>query len=535
MSKSSKMKSSTLARDLCQVFSVFFAILVRLILAAFCVLTVMVVVDKRGDDRYWALTIALILMLVEGAYTVTKRKGRERRWVCLCFGCYLLASVPSIWLLELEKLGQFRSKLADTNTTSVAASLPGGLSTSFELDSDEIIFILENCLVFLLILCRWLLPSGEITRDQLSQLLFVFIGMASDVMELFQLFEEDEVLNDSYFIYVILTVWTVSLCQFTLVLTMSASPEKVRAVGTTEFDGGAEDAVGKGAGSRNKRKRKTLKQFLIQTELWSLVVSILMQDGPFLAVRLYAVFELRVINSTIVFFVLKNTIVVLLLAYRLVVVGFLLSEEDDKDKDDIKKFEPLKESAVAVPDFKGKSGSYNVKQISEESELPGTPMPSPAKSGNPQPNSTSTVFPGAAHQTTTAPKSARRKVSKVAPAPQDQTFDQSQTPAQQDSPAKKWSPKKLDPGENRADSAKGPATEKVSNKEQVLTLSEVEPMDEVSDDAKTSTLPESESGSNERMSTKHQPAGLSNSKELPTAEEPHKATSSTDGVSTDSR
>ena len=50
------------------------------------------------------------------------------------------------------------------------------LTTNIELESDEIIFIMENCLVFLLILCRWLLPRGEITRDQLSQLLFVFIG-----------------------------------------------------------------------------------------------------------------------------------------------------------------------------------------------------------------------------------------------------------------------------------------------------------------------------------------------------------------------
>ncbi|GFR80290.1 transmembrane protein 26 [Elysia marginata] len=213
MSASSEMKSSTLARDLCQVFSVFFAILVRLVLAAFCVLTVVVVVDKRQDERFWALTAILILLFIEGVHTVVKRRGQERKWVCLCFACYLLASVPSIWLLELEKLGKFKSKIAETNTSSVQSSLPGGLSTTFQLDSDDIIFILENCLVFLLILCRWLLPKGEITRDQLSQLLFVFIGMASDVMELFQLFEEDKILNDKYMTYVILTVWTISLCQ----------------------------------------------------------------------------------------------------------------------------------------------------------------------------------------------------------------------------------------------------------------------------------------------------------------------------------
>lgn len=40
-----------------------------------------------------------------------------------------------------------------------------------------------------------MLPKGEITRDQLSQLLFVYIGMASDIMEIMVLFEEKPVLK----------------------------------------------------------------------------------------------------------------------------------------------------------------------------------------------------------------------------------------------------------------------------------------------------------------------------------------------------
>ena len=77
---SSEMKSSTLAGDLCQVFSVFFAIAVRLVLAVFSIVTVMVVVDKRNDERFWALTAILGLLVIEGAVTVVKRRGQERRW-----------------------------------------------------------------------------------------------------------------------------------------------------------------------------------------------------------------------------------------------------------------------------------------------------------------------------------------------------------------------------------------------------------------------------------------------------------------------
>ena len=44
--------------------------------------------------------------------------------------------------------------------------------------------------------------------------------------------------------------------------------------------------------------------------------------------------RLDIINSTIIFFVCKNTIVVCLLVYRLIVVGLTMNEEDDDDSDD---------------------------------------------------------------------------------------------------------------------------------------------------------------------------------------------------------
>ena len=43
---------------------------------------------------------------------------------------------------------------------------------------------LHQMLLFLLILGKWLLPSdGELSRDQLSHLLLIFVGTASDILE----------------------------------------------------------------------------------------------------------------------------------------------------------------------------------------------------------------------------------------------------------------------------------------------------------------------------------------------------------------
>ncbi|GFR58762.1 transmembrane protein 26, partial [Elysia marginata] len=150
---------------------------------------------------------------------------------------------------------------------------------------------------------------------------------------------------------------------------MSASPEKSRAVGhTEESDEMRDESLETGPVAANKRKKKSLKQYVTQTEVWSLMVSILMQDGPYLGVRLYAVIELGIINSTIFFFVLKNSIVILLLAYRLIVVGLLLSE--DNDNDNTQMFKPPvnhttqkpklpTNGVVSTPEVRRRSGANN--------------------------------------------------------------------------------------------------------------------------------------------------------------------------------
>jgi len=52
---------------------------------------------------------------------------------------------------------------------------------------------LEQILLLILILGRWMLPKGKLTHDQLSQLLLVYIGTAADIVEFFEAFNEEKV------------------------------------------------------------------------------------------------------------------------------------------------------------------------------------------------------------------------------------------------------------------------------------------------------------------------------------------------------
>lgn len=56
--------------------------------------------------------------------------------------------------------------------------------------------------MLILILGRWMLPKGDLTRDQLSQLLLVYIGTAADIIEFFDTFQAQTSWKICHFIIV---------------------------------------------------------------------------------------------------------------------------------------------------------------------------------------------------------------------------------------------------------------------------------------------------------------------------------------------
>ena len=143
------------------------------------------------------------------------------------------------------------------------------------------------------------MPTRELSRDELSMLLFVYLGMGSDIMELLVLFEEDYVLQDDIAIYSTLSIWTLSLMQFTLVLTTTSKPKEEADV---------------------EREAKSACA-CCASEIWSICLSMILQDGPFLALRLYVIVKNQTLSYTILFFTLKNILMLMIQTYRLFVVG----------------------------------------------------------------------------------------------------------------------------------------------------------------------------------------------------------------------
>ncbi|CAG5120297.1 unnamed protein product, partial [Candidula unifasciata] len=244
---------------------------------------------------YWLLSATLPLMVAETFYTLCKKKDREWKWICPSVVLYLATSVPAIWFLELDLMRQrvIMAKLRHPPNTSYSdVFVLNGKMIRFaiSLGSQEWCKILEQLLLLILIIGRWLLPKGEITREQLSQLLLVYIGMAADIIELFEAFKEKAVSENTFLTIVILSLWTASLAQFTLVITATKA-KKTRIAPIDRTKG---------------------RDSCCPTEVISILISVFLQDAPFLVLRMLLIFRYDVLSYTNIFFTCKNTLVLVL-------------------------------------------------------------------------------------------------------------------------------------------------------------------------------------------------------------------------------
>lgn len=162
--------------------------------------------------------------------------------------------------------------------------------------------------------------------------------MAADIVEFFEAFKEPEVRYNMILIVIILSIWSWSLLQFTLVLT-----------GARKTRGGA------GTTKKKKKKKKRVhrpdpaKYYIdpeaamveeeedevcckccpcCSTDICAITITIILQDGPFLVLRLVLIFHYKVVSYMNIFFTCKNALVTILQFYRIMVLCCGGTEEE---------------------------------------------------------------------------------------------------------------------------------------------------------------------------------------------------------------
>jgi hypothetical protein len=182
-----------------------------------------------------------------------------------------------------------------------------------KLTIDEWVVVVEVTFLMIIIVGRWFLPKGKISRSALSQLLLVYLSLASDMIDLLSIFQEDKVIRNHEMVYSTLAVFSWSTLQFSLSLVASRG----RTFRIESDNQPLNIHINTKQQRRPPKRIKTSCEQLTSSELPSIFITILMQDLPFLVIRFIAVMHFQVQSYTTIFFTCKNLIILLLQFYRL--------------------------------------------------------------------------------------------------------------------------------------------------------------------------------------------------------------------------
>lgn len=184
-----------------------------------------------------------------------------------------------------------------------------------ELDPQDWVAGLEQTMLIVLVLGRWLMPKGDMSRDQLSQLLMAYVGLGADILDIFDTFKEPEIKTNRVVVIIGLALFSWALMQFPMVLTQTQPPKD-------------EPQQGSLCGISCCPSAPVVLTSCCSSEVWSLLLTVGLQDGPFLLYRLYLMVQEQVLNQLMIFFTCKNILIVLLELYRIFVVQCKQPEEE---------------------------------------------------------------------------------------------------------------------------------------------------------------------------------------------------------------
>ncbi|XP_072168936.1 transmembrane protein 26-like, partial [Diadema setosum] len=314
--------------------SAFKAVLVRLVYAINGIILTFIVYETVNEPRIFVVNALAIPSFIELVLTLNYKKRGEWTWFIPSVFIYLLWIVPCILTLEIHALNfrtfviqeaqletcpiVFYDECAERLNVNGSSNVlfgvnitDGRLMADSHDQSRSYSMLFQQIMMLIIIFGRWLAPKGELSRDQLSLLLLALAAMAADMLEFStESLSIPAVACQEVYVGFIIAVWCWSLLQFPLGLTAVRSKSQVPEE-SPEMD--STDGQVKGSCCR----WSSCFSCCCEGEIWSLVVNMLMQDGPYLVLRLYIIISAGYYGETLIFFAAKNAIVVMLQLYRL--------------------------------------------------------------------------------------------------------------------------------------------------------------------------------------------------------------------------
>nr|XP_004211263.1 unnamed protein product [Hydra vulgaris]XP_012563384.1 unnamed protein product [Hydra vulgaris] len=215
MNVTQPMKKSTLA------LLVIKALFPRLLFFVHGLLCIWIVSKQEQDNRFWYLLILLFLLVFEGLYNAIGRKGLELHWFCPSAFFYCVVLIVSISFFRHRQIQCIVYEECSYDLLGEDFITRTFSKWSFL----KRIIVIEQTGLFILIIGRWMLPSGTLSRQQFSQIILIYIGTAADIVEFNDIYANDVAIADiqkiggtASILHGVMGVWGLSVLQFSLTI-----------------------------------------------------------------------------------------------------------------------------------------------------------------------------------------------------------------------------------------------------------------------------------------------------------------------------
>ncbi|KAL3068004.1 hypothetical protein niasHT_037994 [Heterodera trifolii] len=290
------------------------ALIVRGLLMAHSLLCIWAAAETQGDNSVWAFALLAVCLVGEGFYAVVVRAGDDPKWFSPAVLLYLFATVPPLWLVHASMcptaaFSHLPPPPSSVNLSALCATAPAAPSFGLQPNPREDTVgkqFLGHSLFLALLLTRWLLPRAELSREELTQILLAYAAVVTDILEFVGLLNACAVCADPTLQTAVLGAWTLSLAQFALVLTASRA-RKMRIALATKI-------------IVTTNCRADFRQAFYDMDIWAVLISLALQDIPFLVVRLSVFCWLWTTDFGMLLFAAKNLLIIILQCYRVSVL-----------------------------------------------------------------------------------------------------------------------------------------------------------------------------------------------------------------------
>lgn len=217
------------------------ALVPRFLFLGHGVLCVSLVSKQEHNNEYWYLTVCLGLLILEGIFNVLIRHGKEFHWVCPSAFLYAIVLITTLIVLRERRVKCLVTKSSVFCDKSVLDGNDAITTLFDDMTESKRASILEQTGMLVLIIGRWLLPQGSISKEAFSQILLIYIGTAADIVEFSEIYgEDDEQLKKQLkedtadVLHGVMAVWALSVLQFSLTIALPEDALKQEEEGSSD-------------------------------------------------------------------------------------------------------------------------------------------------------------------------------------------------------------------------------------------------------------------------------------------------------------